>query len=189
MTKIPNSRAAAKRYEIATAKDGYRYPVVPDDYGPVHALLFDPPLPGPSRRQLWPEWRNRTQGNEFLRGWEPEEAACGRGVRLVFPVSFDLEEEDVCPACHKLATLWVMDRAAFDREVEDRWRRRAAREHRRQEAAESEEALDDFVLRQARALGDIPPDGDWDDMFRKLDDREIVWPTVVDPEGRGESAG
>ncbi|MFT9535296.1 Uncharacterised protein [Mycobacteroides abscessus subsp. abscessus] len=52
--KVPWSWAAARRYAIHEDKRG-TYPEVPEDIGPVHALLFDPPgvQPGWKHRPDW----------------------------------------------------------------------------------------------------------------------------------------
>jgi hypothetical protein len=96
--KIADSRAAALRYGLA--RDSYgsdRHPVVPDDYGPVHAVLFDPP--GSESRRMFPRpWLdNKFHDPVFLR--TREVAACGLRVGLVFPVLFDTDEDDACPDC------------------------------------------------------------------------------------------
>jgi hypothetical protein len=183
--KIENSRGAARRYVIEQDKSGDRYPAVPEDYGPVHALLWDS-RPGPEKQ--YPLWRNKIHREEFLH--TPEEAACGVPVRLVFPVPFDdKDEEDACPDCLAMVDLWVRDRPAYDRIVTDRRRRRWERENERRHAQETEEALDAFILRQARALGDIPQDGGWDDMFSSLDGRETVWdPPRLEPPEEDDAA-
>jgi hypothetical protein len=117
--KIADSRAAAWRYGLAQDRYGSdRYPVVPDDYGPVHALLYDPP--GTESRRMFPKpWLdNKFHDPVFLRS--REEAACGRYVGLVFPVPFDTDEEEACQECLRMAHLWLTDRNEFDRTVGER---------------------------------------------------------------------
>jgi hypothetical protein len=121
--KIADSRAAAQRYDIRQDRLG-KYPEVPDDIGPIHALLYDPP--GSEGRRLHPrKWLDEPCHEPVFLEWSDEEAACGRRVRLVFPVSFDTGEPDACPHCLEMVDLWVTDRAECDRRVSarhDRWR-------------------------------------------------------------------
>ncbi len=153
MVKVPGSWAAARRYAIRDDKRG-TYPEVPEDIGAVHALLFD--LPGVQPR--WkhrPEWLDRPKFHEpfFLEGWFPEEAACGRRVRLVFPVPFDTNEDDACPECLAMADLWVRDRPAFDARVREREARRREKADRRYEAEQAEADYEEFLRRQDADLG------------------------------------
>lgn len=150
--KIDWSRAAGTRYDLA--EDSYgsdRYPVVPDEYGPVHALLFDPPDSRPPRF-VAPDWLDRKFHDAvFLERWRSHEAACGRTVRLVFPVPFDTAEDDACKSCLAMASLWIADRQEYDRIVSERHaKRRAEREER--------ENYTEFLARQERGLFDAPKD-------------------------------
>jgi hypothetical protein len=53
------------------------------------------------------------------------QSACGRSVRSVFPVPFHDEDlEDARPHCLAMVDLRVRERAAYDRVVTDRRRRR-----------------------------------------------------------------
>jgi hypothetical protein len=149
--KVPESRAAARRYDIHEDRLG-KYPEVPEDIGPVHALLYDLPgnLPRWKRR---PDWLDKPKAHEpiFLE-WSHEEAACGRRVRLVFPVPFDTAEDDACPECLEMAELWVSDRPAFDariRELEDRRREKANRAY---EAEQADADYEEFLRRQDASL-------------------------------------
>ncbi|SHX67115.1 Uncharacterised protein [Mycobacteroides abscessus subsp. abscessus] len=169
--KVPGSWAAARRYDIHEDRLG-RYPEVPEDIGPVHALLFDPPKPpqpgAPPQWKRRPEWLDRPKFHEpiFLEGYNSEEAACGRRVRLVFPVPFDTDEDDVCPECREMAQLWVGDRPAFDARVREREERRREKVHRQWEAQQAEVDYAEFLRRQDAALweGKVPPtDQDEDD--------------------------
>lgn len=159
MVKVPGSWAAARRYAIREDKRG-TYPEVPEDIGPVHALLFDPPGVQP-RRKHRPEWLDRPKFHEpfFLEGWFPEEAACGRRVRLVFPVPFDTNEDDACPECLAMADLWVSDRPAFDARVREREAHRREKADRRYEAEQAEADYEEFLRRQDTDLGirQLPP--------------------------------
>lgn len=157
--KVPESRAAARRYDIHEDRLG-RYPEVPEDIGPVHALLFD-------RREdlpLWkrrPDWIDKPKFHDpiFLEGWSSEEAACGRRVRLVFPVPFDTAEDDACPECVEMAQLWVDDRPAFDARIREREEHRRERADRREEGQRVEVDYAEFLRRQDAALweGKVPP--------------------------------
>lgn len=140
---------------------------MPEDIGPVHALLFDPPGVQP-RWKHRPDWLDKPKPHEpmFLEGWFPEEAACGRRVRLVFPVPFDTAEDDACPECLGMAELWVSDRPGFDARVREREERRRERADRRYEAEQAEADYEEFLRRQDAALweGKVPPvDHDEDD--------------------------
>lgn len=161
--KVPESRAAARRYDIHEDRLG-RYPEVPEDIGPVHALLFDPPekLPKWKRR---PDWMDKPKFHEpiFLE-WSHEEAACGRRMRLVFPVPFDTAEDDACPECVEMAQLWVYDRPAFDARVQEREERRREKADRWYEAERAEVDYEEFLRRQDTALWEgKPPPADEDD--------------------------
>jgi hypothetical protein len=152
--KITHSRATAARYRIGEDRFG-KYPAVPDDLGPIHALLFDPP--GASPRGWQPRrWLDEEKFHEEVFLGLGEEAACGRYVRLVFPVRFDTNENDACPKCLEMADLWVSDRAAYDRQVRERELRRREERDRRWEQEEAESDYAEFRLRQAKALGDDP---------------------------------
>ncbi len=121
--KIPESRAAVQRYRVREDDLGW-YPDMPDEPVPVHALLFDPDELR-YRRRHWLD--NPTHEVMYLEsGYESEEAACGRQMRVVFPMSFDTDEDDACPQCLDMAQLWVTDREEYDRRVRerhDRWQR------------------------------------------------------------------
>jgi hypothetical protein len=106
--KIPDSRAAAERYVVLRDRFGAR-PEVPDELGPVNAVLL-PTLDNGRRNEL----EKKYHGPLFLE-WSSEEAACGRHVRLVFPLPFDTAEDDACPDCLAMVELWVHDRAEYDR--------------------------------------------------------------------------
>lgn len=169
--KVPRSWAAARRYVIHEDKLG-TYPEVPEDIGPVHALLFDPPeKPQPGAPPPWkhrPEWLDKPKPHEpiFLEGWFlPEEAACGRRVRLVFPVPFDTNEDDACPECLEMAELWVGDRPAFDTRIREREERRREKERRKWEAERADADYEEFLRRQDASLrgGRVPPVDDPDD--------------------------
>ncbi|ULP48350.1 hypothetical protein [Mycolicibacter virginiensis] len=163
--KVPGSWAAARRYAIGEDRLG-RYPEVPDDIGPVHALLFDPPGVQP-RWTHRPEWLDKPKPHEpiFLESYRSEEAACGRRVRLVFPVPFDTAEDEVCPDCRTMAQLWVSDRPAFDERVREREERRREKENRRYESERAEADYAEFLRRQDAALwaGKTPPGEDLDE--------------------------
>jgi hypothetical protein len=76
--KIADSRAAARHYGLAQDRYGSdRYPVVPDEYGPVHALLFDPP--GSESRRMFPKpWLDNKFHDPVFLQFSREKAACGR---------------------------------------------------------------------------------------------------------------
>lgn len=69
----------------------------------MSALLFDLPedkaLGTPHTWKHRPAWVDKPKPHEpiFLEGRFAEQAACGRGVRMVFPVPFDLAWSP-CPA-------------------------------------------------------------------------------------------
>jgi hypothetical protein len=99
-----------------------------------------------------------------LEGWSSEEAACGRRVRLVFPVPFDTAECYACPECVEMAQLWVDDRPAFDARVEEREQRRREKADRRYEAERAEVDYEEFLRRQDAALWEgKPPPADQDE--------------------------
>ncbi|OKH84421.1 hypothetical protein EB75_04625 [Mycobacterium sp. ST-F2] len=168
--KVPESRAAARRYRIHEDRLG-RYPEVPEDIGLVHALLFDrrEDLPAWKRR---PNWMDRPKFHDpiFLDSWSYEEAACGCRVRLVFPVPFDTSEDEACPECVEMAELWVSDRPAFDARVHEREERRRETANRRDEAAQFEVDYAEFLRRQDAALwqGKESPVGHDEDDERAL---------------------
>jgi hypothetical protein len=93
--KIDNSYAAARRYELRRAGEDHGLdPVVPEDYGPVHAVLCEGgSFDGGDYDSESGVWFNR-YGHR---------AACGLTVRLIFPVPFDTNEPDACPRCVDLA--------------------------------------------------------------------------------------
>lgn len=162
--KIPESRAAARRYDVLEDRQG-KYPAVPEDYGLVHALLFDRPekLPKWKRR---PDWMDKPKFHEpiFLE-WSHEEAACGRRMRLVFPVPFDTDEDDACPECLEMADLWATDRDAYDARVREREERRREKSDRRYEAEQAVADYEEFQRRQDAALrgGGAQPIGNADE--------------------------
>ena len=134
--KIADSRAAVRRYERRENHLGW-YPELPEDLGRVHALLFDPP--GSWTRQVRTRhWLDRRVHEvTFLESaFESEEAACGRRMRVVFPMLFDTEEPDACPQCLDMVNLWVTDREEYDRRVEERTDRWQRQDDERREIAE-----------------------------------------------------
>ncbi|MBS9535093.1 hypothetical protein KIH27_16010 [Mycobacterium sp. M1] len=146
--KVPDSRAAAARYEITEDRFGC-YPAVPDDLGPIHAVLLDA-TKSPWRRK---ERRKYTKAHEelFLEFF-PEEAACGRNVRLIFPLSFDTGEDDACAECLEMVELWTTDRDAYDRRVRERQRRRWLARERADEDEEAQRDYEEFLERQEADL-------------------------------------
>lgn len=95
----------------------------------------------------------------FLESWYPEEAACGRRVRLVFPLPFDTNEDDACPDCLAMVELWVSDRPAFDARIREREDHRREKANQRSEAEQAEADYEEFLRRQDSDLGirQLPP--------------------------------
>jgi hypothetical protein len=94
--KIDNTRAAIRRYELRRAPEDHQLdPEVPDDPGSVHAMLYDPAILRPPRREA---------GTSFERFSKP--SACGTRVRVIFAMAFDTDDPDACPECIPLAIQW-----------------------------------------------------------------------------------
>lgn len=142
--KIPDSRAAAERYVIRQDRFG-RYPELPDDYGPVHAVLNNH-----HTRDI-----HRFREPEFVQ-WSNPEAACGRHVGVLFPLPFDTGEDDACPDCLEMVRLWVHDRAEYDRRVIEREQRRTDARRREWELQREQEDYEEFLKRQDQELGVVP---------------------------------
>lgn len=142
--KVEGSRAAAARYVIRKDHLG-AYPDVPDDYGPVHAVLLD------TRASPWRRKERRKYlelHHEVFMEFAAEEAACGHRVRLIFPLSFDTDEDDACPTCLEMVGLWLNDRDEFDRRVSERSRRQWVRWDREREDEQAEQDYLEFLKRQ-----------------------------------------
>lgn len=94
-------------------------PVVPDEVGHIHALLLSTGREDILLRRPR-HWFN-SHNPEFLESrWDAEIAACGKRCRLVFPLSFDTDEEDACPDCLEMVELYLHDRPEYDRRVQER---------------------------------------------------------------------
>jgi hypothetical protein len=103
--KIDHSRAAVHRYELRRADEDHRLdPVVPENYGLVHAVLFNPAWSNEFARQT-DTWFDR-----FGR-----EAACGVTVKVIFPMVFDTNESEACARCVKWAILRQTDPEEYRR--------------------------------------------------------------------------
>ncbi|TXI55923.1 hypothetical protein [Mycolicibacter arupensis] len=142
--KVPDSRAAAARYEIAEDRLGC-YPVVPDDIGPIHAVLLDATT-SPWKRKVRREYTKAHE--ELFLEFSAEEAACGRNVRLIFPLSFDTDEDDACPNCLEMVDLWLTDRDGYDRRIRERRQRRWLARAREDEDAQAQRDYAEFLERQ-----------------------------------------
>ncbi|TDO15018.1 hypothetical protein EV580_3158 [Mycobacterium sp. BK086] len=124
--KVPNSRAAVKRFEMRRDSEDHRlYPEVPDDYGVVHAVLL-----ADQERQHLPLIRFNPDSKEtaFIEyAWAAPEVVCGRRVRVIFSMQFDTDEDDACPDCLRLCGLLMDDEPEYQRQIEARMERRRER--------------------------------------------------------------
>ncbi|MGV0582101.1 hypothetical protein ABQE57_25850, partial [Mycolicibacterium elephantis] len=130
MAKIENSRAAVRRYIIRRSPvDGAPSPDVPDKCGPVHAVLVQ----APSRwEQHKLEKLARHRGIQFIEWeWNAPYSMCGVQVRVVYPMTFDTDEDDACPECKALAAIRSIDPAEYMRQAAQVAQRRRQREQRR----------------------------------------------------------
>lgn len=144
--KVANSRAAAARYDIAEDDLGC-YPVVPDELGPIHAVLLDA-TKSPWKRKVRKRYLNAHEELFLEFGIQVEEAACGRNVRLIFPLSFDTSEDDACAECLEMVELWMTDPAAYDRRVRERQQRRWLARDREDEDEQAQRDYAEFLERQ-----------------------------------------
>jgi hypothetical protein len=135
--KVPNSHPALERY----VKGRYDEPELPGDYGRVHAVFHAEPGP-----------ETPTKKKPVYFEYGSSEAACGARVRVILPMSFDLDEDDACSRCVELARIWRRDPDECTRLIKsrrDRWRER---EDQWREHEEMLEQLAKFHRDQERDL-------------------------------------
>jgi hypothetical protein len=132
--KIANSRSAARYadFKIDSAT-GYKDPVEPADPGEIHAWLYAPDDVNSSSR-----WILNQRGTALLQDGH-EEAACGVSLRVIYRMSFDMTEDNVCPRCVVMAGLWQTDRGEYHQRVRERHERWAERDRQRYEAIDTDD--------------------------------------------------
>jgi hypothetical protein len=140
--KTQNSRAALRRYVTHRSVDPHPTPGIPDGRLPVHTVVLDAPNHWARHRM---ELLKRLTGIHFIEhDWEAPRALCGVPVRVIYPVEFDLDDEDACPECKTLALTRSITLGEYQRQ---RQLRERLREWRRLEPRNLEEAMS---LRRAR---------------------------------------
>lgn len=129
--KIPDSRAAEKRWDVSPSAVARVF---------VHAVLLNDPA-RPWTRYKATRFRSMHEPEHIQYASEAPEAACGRRVRLVYPMSFDDKEDDACPDCLKLIAIWQIDPDEYcrqvriiEQEIEQRERSRRERQNAQGEA-------------------------------------------------------
>jgi hypothetical protein len=140
VTKIPDSRAAEKRWDVSPTANVRVF---------VHAVLLSDPA-RPWTRYKARRFRSLREPEHIEYAFDAPEAVCGRRVRLVYPMSFDDEEDDACPDCLKLIAIWQIDPEEYRRqariveqEIEQRERSKRERQRAQTEAKRLFEALDE----------------------------------------------
>ncbi|WP_157895843.1 hypothetical protein [Mycobacteroides chelonae] len=180
--KINDSRAAVQRYVIRRSADGYPIPAIPEKCGPVHAILLNDPRNWQQRKLVLSK-RPRTV--EYIeRSWTAARSACGIDVRVVYPMSFDTEEDDVCLDCRGLLVVRSMDVDVYMRQRSEmlRARRQELQPKRASEQSEVFELLDQFYSEPDYESGPGAKPGDpwiFPDLHHQTSDR---------PPEQGESA-
>ena len=127
--RIDNSRRAWREFVMRRSPvDHFMEPHLPDDPGPVHAVLYEPRQPNP-RRYRDPTMKSPAEQTDiqFIEYGEAPEAACGLRVRVVDVKAFDTNEAGVCPRCRELAITRRDDPAKYRRVLELREQRREER--------------------------------------------------------------
>ena len=138
--KIPDSRAAEKQWDVAPTAGTRVF---------VHAVLLNDPA-RPWTRHKARRFRSLHEPEHIEYASEAPDAVCGRRVRLVYPMSFDDEEDDACPDCLKLIAIWQIDPEEYRRqarvveqEIEQRERSRRERQKAQKEAKRLFKAVDE----------------------------------------------
>jgi hypothetical protein len=125
--KIRNSHPAVSHF----VRGRFGEPELPNEVGKVHAVFYVYEL-GRQTPLIW-----RFAGRpmkllaemtkpEYVEGWPPDEAACGANVRVILPMKFDTDEENVCRRCRELALIWLIDADECIRQIESRRNKRSA---------------------------------------------------------------
>jgi hypothetical protein len=141
---------------------------VPDDYGPVHAVLLE--CPDKWRRRKLDRFKQISHVEFIEYEWNAPQSVCGRSVRVVYPMPFDADEDDACPQCKQLLLVRSIDPEEYHRQLHDLERQERQRKSRRLAQKKSEEErqrifedLDEFYERQGRDPGDIADGLDLED--------------------------
>jgi len=122
--KIADSRSAARYpdWKIDPVT-GYKDPVEPAEPDEIHAWLYTPDGVSPTR------WILNQPGTALLQDGHVE-AACGVSLRVVYRMSFEMTQDNVCPRCVSMARLWQTDRVEYLQRVSERHERWAERDRR-----------------------------------------------------------
>ncbi|TAM64959.1 hypothetical protein [Mycobacterium sp.] len=130
--KVSNSRRAHRYFDVVrNPHDHWNDPVPPKEPGPSHAYLFDPRNPRPA--QAW--ILKHASSPAFLQDGA-ETAACGMGVRTIYPEPFDTDGVGACPRCAEMALLRQTDPVEFQRRLTERQERWHERDNRRWKAVD-----------------------------------------------------
>ena len=119
--------------------DHFMEPQLPDDPGPVHAVLYEPSTT--RRRDSTVKSPAEQTDIHFIEWGELPEAACGLRVRVVDVKAFETNEVGVCPRCAELAIMRRDDPAKYRRVLELREQRREERRDARWDLDEYHERL------------------------------------------------
>jgi hypothetical protein len=156
LLKIDKSRKAVQFYRWQRSPNGRGCAEVDDD-APVHAVLLEHP-------KSWKRYKlaplRQLFAVEYLRRHDEVTAVCGVDVRVVYPMTFDTAEDEVCPACKGLLNVRsVVGEAEFWRQVEEaahrEYQRGLERDRRRADKASALQLVHDLESANA-ALDEIP---------------------------------
>lgn len=143
--KIPHTRAALTRYDLARADEDHRLdPVLPENPGRVHAIDLKPHRSYQDAQLDW--FANRREIAFDRYGWTAE---CGARVKVAMPFDFNTGDEDACPGCKHWLELKAADpgeyrkrRAEYRRDQLERMEEQAIiDEHRTQTLREATDTL------------------------------------------------
>lgn len=172
--KINDSRAAVRRYVIRRSDDGYPIPAVPENCGPVHAILLEDPHNWQQRKLALSK---RLRAVEYIEySWAAARTVCGINVRVVYPLSFDTEEGDSCKDCKSLLVVRSVDVDVYMRQRSELLRARRQELQLKQSPRPPEpfEFLDQFYDEPANQSGpDVRPGDPWvfPDLHRQARER------------------
>jgi hypothetical protein len=142
LMKMNYSRRAIRHYVWRHSPvDHFMEPQLPDDPGPVHAVLFEPPKPNERRNPTVKSPAEQTDIH-FIEFGDLPEAACGVRVRVVDVEAFDTDDAGVCPRCSEVAIIRQEDPAEYRYLLELRQKRRWEHQEARRDLEEYYESLE-----------------------------------------------
>lgn len=132
--KITDTRAAFRNYDLVRDPvDHLLDPILPEEPGLVHAVVLH------TDRKYRPHRLtalNAMRGPIFASYSGQYEALCGRHVKVILPMPFDTDEDELCPQCLRWLTLRHTNPAEFQRQYRSWLAEQSARQQEQEDVEE-----------------------------------------------------